>query len=69
MKGKTNDPGLDMLSMYDQDVLLPLVFVVKELRAVLLYSINAMSGRKRVICGFDIPRNALDITTTKNLIT
>jgi hypothetical protein len=35
MKGKTNDPGPDMLSMYDQGVLLPLVFVVKVMRAVL----------------------------------
>jgi hypothetical protein len=35
MKGKTNDPGPDMLSMYDQGVLLLLIFVVKEVRAVL----------------------------------
>ncbi|MFZ0406221.1 MAG: hypothetical protein WAL79_10395 [Nitrososphaeraceae archaeon] len=34
-----------------------------------LDSINAMSGSKRVICGFDIPRNGLDIAMTKNLIT
>ena len=35
MKDRTNGQGLDMLSMYDQDVLILLVFVVKEMLAVL----------------------------------
>jgi hypothetical protein len=35
MKDRTNGRGPDMLSMYDQDVLLLLVFVVKEMIAVL----------------------------------
>ena len=35
MKDRTDDQGPDMLSMYDQDVLLLLVFVVKEMLAVL----------------------------------
>jgi hypothetical protein len=35
MKDRTYGPGQDMLSMYDQDVLLLLVFVVKEMLAVL----------------------------------
>ncbi|MGA9843687.1 MAG: hypothetical protein WBP64_18610 [Nitrososphaeraceae archaeon] len=32
-----------------------------------LYSIKTMSGRKRVTCGFDMPRNGLDIAMTKDL--
>jgi hypothetical protein len=34
MKDRTNGLGPDTLSMYDQDVLLPLVFAVKEMLAV-----------------------------------
>jgi len=37
MKDRTNDQGSDMISMYDQDVLILLVFVVKEMLAVLEY--------------------------------
>jgi hypothetical protein len=35
MKDRTHGQGQDMLSMYDQDVLLLLVSVVKEMIAVL----------------------------------
>jgi hypothetical protein len=35
MKDRTNGRGPDMLSKYDQDALLLLVFVVKEMLAVL----------------------------------
>ena len=34
MKDRTNGQGPDMLLMYDQDVLILLVFVVKEMPAV-----------------------------------
>jgi len=37
MKDRTNDQGSDMISMYDQDVLILLVFVVKEMLGVLEY--------------------------------
>ena len=30
-----------------------------------LYSIKTILGRRRVICGFDIPRNGLDIAMSK----
>ena len=37
MNDRTNGQGPDMISMYDQDVLILLVFVVKEMPAVLEY--------------------------------
>ena len=37
MKDRTNGQGPDMLLMYDQDVLILLVFVVKEMPAVSEY--------------------------------
>ena len=50
MKDKTNGQGSDMLLMYDQDALILLVFVVKEMPAVLEYLNHFPLAELRQIC-------------------
>jgi hypothetical protein len=54
MKDRTNGQGSDMLLVYDQDVLTLLVFVVKEMPAVLECLNHSLLAESRQICWMEL---------------